>query len=135
MAIVGGDIEELAFNDPVLGTGFFQPMKDQDNIFIPGGYENADDGMVTGNGTLVITKNRNVGSITILLANDTTAATSDVDIAKALQVSANEQTWTVAHSNGTVWRGKGVIVGALEANTNKSTFQIKINSGLGFERQ
>lgn len=136
MSIInGGDFEELAFNDTELGTGFFKPMKDQDNTLIPGGYENQDDGAVTGDGTLVVTKNRNVGSLTIVVANDMTAGTSDIEVAKILQSSLREQVWTVAHSNGSVYRGIGVIVGPLEGNTNKSTFQLKINSGLGFEQQ
>jgi len=52
----------------------------------------------------------------------------------AMNSSIEEATWAFLHINGTVYKGKGKVVGDLKLNVNKSTFSFKVAGGNLFQQ-
>lgn len=121
-----GDIIDITFNHPDLGSGRFSPMAANSNSYDVGGFRNSDDaGMVTGNGDLVVKKNRVRAYFDCLVEDDMNIA-EDAVKAAALAESNKLAEWTFSLSNGTVWRGSGVVVGDIQPDTDAGTFQLKV---------
>jgi hypothetical protein len=126
---VHGDILEVTYNHPTLGSGVFYPKANEGNKFDPGGFRNNDDAsMITGSGSIMYQKNRVVGSFEILVENDAVIR-QDAQKAVDLQKSAEEAVWTVTHINGSVWKGTGQPVGDVSIDLNAGTFTLKVVSG------
>lgn len=129
MAAVGGDIEEIRFSHPTLGSGVWFPKANEDSTFDPGGYRNEDDdNMVDGGGRSIIKKNRIRWSLETKISWDANV-TNELLTAKNLAASPAEAEWIISHSNGTVWKGTGTIVGDIKGGGNDATMDIKISGG------
>lgn len=129
MAFTGGDIIEITFNHPTIGTGRFSPKSGEDSTFDLGGFRSADDAnMVTGNGETIRQLNRVRWSAEFTVANDDIVR---LDAQKAVQLAANpvEAVWTIACVNGQNYKGKGSPVGDIQPNMNAATFTLKISGG------
>jgi hypothetical protein len=129
MAVVSGDIIEITFNHPTIGTGTFFPKAGEDSTFDPGGFRGNDDAnLVDGGGRTIRQLNRvrwsYEGDITWDMNN-----TNEVELINQLAASPVEATWTISHINGTVWGGKGAPVGDVQGNGNNGTITLKIAGG------
>jgi hypothetical protein len=124
-----GDLIEVTFNHPTVGSGVFYPKANEGNTFDPGGLRNNDDAnMVTGAGDIMFQKNRVVGSFEIVVENDSRTRL-DAEKVIELQESADNADWTVTHVNGTVWKGSGQPVGDVAVDVNAGTFTLKVVVG------
>ena len=133
MATTGGDITEVTYNHPTLGSGVFYPKAGEGNTFDPGGIRNSDDANgIDGSGGLIIIKNRVRASFEITIANDMNVR-NDVSIIASLAADAESAEYTVSMLNGTVWSGFGIPVGDLAPDTNAATVSLKIASS-GFKK-
>lgn len=129
MAAIGGDIIEIKYNHPTLGSGTFFPKAAEGNTFDPGGIRNNDDAnMISGDGNPIYTKNRVRAFFDVLCANDMNVR-NDAQVAADLAASPVEADWTISIINGTEWSGKGAIVGDINPDVNAATFQLKVSGG------
>lgn len=129
MAAKGGDIREVTFTHPTIGSGAFFPKANEGNKLDPGGIRTSDDAsMIDGSGEPIWQMNFVRGGFEILIAND---MNNRNDIAKVALLAGDpvDSEWTVALLNGTVWSGTGRPVGEISADVNVATLPIKIASG------
>ena len=125
---VHGDITEVTYNHPTLGSGRFLPAAAQGNTYDVGGIRTADDANgITGSGTMIAKKNRVRGHFEIVVEDDQNDA-EDAQNAAALAASNEPATWTITIINGTVWQGIGFPVGDIQPNIDDGTFTLKVSA-------
>jgi hypothetical protein len=129
MATVAGDIIEVTYNHPTLGSGVFYPKSAEDSTYDLGGFRGADDAnMVDGSGATIRQLNRVRWSFEVVCASEMNVR-QDLENVTALAASDVEADWTITHINGTVYGGKGAPVGDIQANGNAGTFTLKVSGG------
>lgn len=129
MSVVAGDLLEITYNHPELGSGTFYPKSGEDNTFDEGGFRTNDDAnSITGSGESIDVINRVRWSVEATVANDNN---NREDLTKARQLAAHPlpAQWTFSHVNGTVWAGTGKPVGDIQSNGNAGTFTLKVSGG------
>lgn len=123
---VGGDIIEVTYNHPTLGTGVFYPKSAEDTTYNLGGFRSNDDNQaVTGSGEMLDQINNSRWSFEVPCAWDMNNR-DDLEKASALAASPVLADWTITHINGVVHGGSGKPVGDLEGNSNAATFTLKV---------
>lgn len=125
----GGDIIEITYNHPTLGTGVFYPKAGEDNSYYPGGVlTSSDANMITGAGDPIWQQNRSRGYFVATVANE---QNSKQDMEKVIELSGHPEPadWTFTVINGVVYGGKGKPVGDYEGNINQSTFSLRVEGG------
>lgn len=129
MAIVsGGDITEIKWSNPSLGSGFWYPLAGEDSTYNLGGFRGADEGKVDGAGRLINSLNRMPWMFQVVVANDM-VNTNEFEEACAIAASPDPTIFTISNINGAVYSGQGTIQGDLELNGNKSSFSLKVVGG------
>lgn len=129
MAAVGGDITEVTFNHPTLGSGIIFPKAAEDSTYDLGGFrENDDVNMIDGGGNMISQLNRARWSFEVPVAWDMNDAATLEKITE-LSASPVHAEWTFSHINGTVYGGTGKPVGDLQGNGNAGTFTLKVSGG------
>jgi hypothetical protein len=125
----GGDILEISYKHPVLGSGVFFPKSSEDGTFDPGGYRSDDDAnSITGDGQMIDKINRVRWSFESNVAWDMSVQ-DEVGQMIALAASPVLADWTVTHINGTIFGGKGKPVGDIQGNTNSAQMKLKLAGG------
>ena len=123
---VGGDITEISYKHPTLGSGVFFPKSSEDGTYDPGGYRSNDDAnMVTGDGQMIDQINRVRWSFEGTVGWDTSIQ-NEVEQMSKLSGSPVLADWIITHINGTVWGGKGKPVGDIQGNTNTAQMSLKL---------
>ncbi len=126
---VGGDIIEITFNHPTVGSGIISPKSNEDSTFDLGGFRSNDDAnMVAGNGEMIDQMNRVRWSLEAVIAWDMNIR-GDLEKLVELAESPVEAEWTISHINGTVYGGTGKPVGDMQGNGNAATFTLKVSGG------
>ena len=126
---VGGDILEITFNHPTIGSGTIYPKSTEDSTFNLGGFRSEDDmAKIAGDGSMIDTINRVRWSFEIPATWDQNSA-NELDKLIELAESTVETDWTISSINGTVWGGKGKPVGELPGNGNAATITLKLSGG------
>lgn len=126
---VGGDIIEVTYNHPTLGTGTFYPKSGEDSTFDTGGFRSNDDAnMIDGGGNMIDQMNQVRPFFEVTIANDQNTREDAVKIA-ALAASPVLADWTISVINGTVWGMKGKPVGDIQPNVNQATMTLKVSGG------
>jgi hypothetical protein len=125
----GGDIKEITWNHPVLGSGVIQTKADEENKYFTGGITTASDAsMITGNGNPIWQKTRKRGYFEAVAVNDMNVGN---ELEKMIALSAHDvpASWTFEVNNGVVYGGSGKPVGDLEGNIGKATFTLRVEGG------
>lgn len=126
---VGGDIIEITYNHPTLGSGTWLPKANEDSSFDPGGFRADDDANgIDGGGNNIKKLNQARWSFEGKISWDANIA-NELDAAQKLAADPVDAEWTFTHINGTVWGGKGSPVGEVKGNGNSATIDIKISGG------
>ena len=126
---IGGDVTEITYNHPTLGSGRFNPKSNEDSTFDPGGFRSEDEASgIAGNGEIIDKMNRVRWSCEAVVVWDMNNA-NELDIAKKLASSPVPAQYTISIINGTVWKGLGKPVGDIQGNANASTFSLKLSGG------
>jgi hypothetical protein len=126
---VGGDILEITFNHPTLGTGTWFGKAAEDSEFDLGGFRtNDDENQVDGGGRMIHQMNQVRWSADLVISWDANVS-NELDQATNLAGDPVSADWTISHSNGTVWGGKGKPVGDIKANGNEATIELKLSGG------
>lgn len=131
----GGDITEITYNHPTIGSGVIFPKAAEDNNFDQGGFRSTDDAnMVDGGGNMIDQINRGRWSVESLCVNDMNTQ-NEIEKCNEMAASPVLADWTFTHINGTVYVGKGKPVGDLINNVNQSTFPLKVAGGGKLKKQ
>lgn len=126
---IGGDIVEVTFNHPSVGTGTFSPKAGEDSTYDLGGLRSDDDANgITGAGEAIRKMNKARWSFEVVCASDMNTA-EDLEKITSLSNSPAEADWTITHTNGSVYKGKGFPVGDIQGNGNAATFTLKVAGG------
>ena len=126
---VGGDITEITFNHPTIGSGTIYPKSTEDSTFNLGGFRSEDDmAKIGGDGSMIDTINRVRWSFEIPATWDQNSA-NELDKLIELAASPVQADWTISSINGTVWGGKGKPVGELPGNGNTAIITLKLSGG------
>lgn len=129
MAAVGGDITEIRYNHPTLGTGVFYPKSGEDNTYDPGGIRTGSDAnMIDGSGNPIFQKNRVRGFFEAVIANDQNTA-QEAETMAALSASPVPAEWSFSIINGTTYSGTGTVVGDIQPNINQATVTLRVEGG------
>lgn len=129
MSVIGGDIIEITFNHPTLGSGIIFPKAAEDSTFDLGGFVSNDDANgVDGSGEMIDQLNRKRWSFEGTVAWDMNTR-EDLEKLQELSNDPVLSEWTVTHINGTVYGGSGKPVGDLQGNGNAATFPLKLAGG------
>jgi len=127
MAFTGGDITEITYNHPELGSGTLFTKANEDGTIDLGGYRSNDDAnMVTGNGQFIDQLNRVRGRFeSPPIAWDMVSA-DELKQLTDMTESPVLADWTITSITGTVWAGRGKPVGDIQGNTNQATNSLTI---------
>ncbi len=129
MSVNGGDLVEITYNHPTLGSGVLYPKSGEGSTFDEGGIRNNDDANgIDGAGRAIFQKNRVRWSLECVISNDQNVE-NEAQKVRALCESSEDTTWTITHINGTVWEAKGQPVGDIQPDGNEATFTLKISGG------
>lgn len=130
---VNGDIREINYSHPTLGSGTFSAKSNESNTFDPGGFRTNDDAnQITTDGKLMQQKNR-VRAFFEMLCESDMDVRQDVMKVKELAGDSVQADWTITLVSGAVYKGKGVPSGDVQADLNTGTFTIKV-AGVEFEK-
>lgn len=130
---VGGDILEVTYNHPTLGSGVFFPKSSESNTYDTGGFRSKDEANgIDGSGTPIDTMNQIRGSFEVTVSNDMNT-NQELEKAVALAESPVPATWTFSVINGVSYTGSGKPVGDLQGDVDKATFKLKV-SGTRFKK-
>ena len=122
----GGDIIEVTYNHPTLGTNIFSPKAAEDSTYDLGGFKGNDDANISsGSGKNIRQLNLNRWFFEVVY----TWEDGDLERMSDLAGDTVEAEWTFTHKNGTVYRGLGSPVGDIQGNGNAATFTAKISGG------
>lgn len=126
---VGGDIIEVTFNHPTIGSGTFFPKSSESSSYDTGGFRSKDESnAIDGSGTPIDTMNQVRGMFECTVSNDMNT-NQDLEKAAALAASPVPATWTFSVINGVSYSGSGKPVGDLNADIDKATFKLKVSGG------
>lgn len=126
---IGGDILEVTFNHPQIGSGVLLPKANEESTLDLGGFRGDDDAnLVDGGGNNIKKLNRNRWYFEVVLAGD---MNTSKDLEKLAQLAAHPEdaTWTISHMNGSVYQGLGSPVGDVQQNMNNATINLKCAGG------
>lgn len=130
---VGGDILEVTYNHPTLGSGTFFPKSSESSTYDTGGFRSKDEANgIDGSGTPIDTMNQIRGFFEVVVSNDMNTS-QDVERAVALAESPVPATWTFTVINGISYGGSGKPVGDLTPDVDKATFKLKV-AGTRFQK-
>ena len=131
---IGGDVLEAVCTHPTLGDFRFQAKSNEAFTLDPGGIRNNDDAnAVTGSGELISQKNRVRWSLEGPVAVDFLSE-NELNGLTSLAESPEPGVWTLTHISGLISKGKGEIVGDLQADTNTAQMTLKVSGGGRLEK-
>jgi hypothetical protein len=128
---VGGDIKEITYNHPRLGSGVFYPKAAEDSEYDLGGLRGDDDAnSVDLSGKKIRKLNQALWYVSSVIAWDMNDPNrNDLEKLTALAEDPEEADWTFTHINGTIHGGKGSPAGDIVGNTNNATIAFKVSGG------
>jgi hypothetical protein len=129
MAFTGGDLLEINYKHPTLGTGTLYPKSGEEFTVELGGFKaNDDSGMITGDGQFIDQINRKRWEADGTVAWDSEVA-DEVNQMNLLAADPVLADWTFTHVNGTIWGGNGKPVGDIKGDAQKAQMKVKIAGG------
>lgn len=130
MSYVAGDILEITYNHPTIGSGTLYCKVNEDSQVDLGGYRSEDDdSMTTSDGQMIDKINAKRWSYEAPpIAWDMTETD---ELGKLVQLSASPipADWTITSISGVIWGGKGKPVGDLKGSTNTGQIPLKLAGG------
>jgi hypothetical protein len=129
MSVIAGYIQEITFNHPTVGSGVLFTIQDSDATIDTGGIRSADEmGGVDTGGRMIDQKSLNRWMVSCEISNSVNA-TQEMEKLVAIAASSEEADWTFSHISGTIYRGKGQVVGDIAAVLSTAKMPIKFSGG------
>ena len=134
MAITGGDVLEVRYNNQNIGDGVFYVKSGEDFTFDVGGFRNEDDANgVSGSGEMITKMNRVRWMVEgPVVWNQVTE--NEAEKLAQLAEDLLESQFTISHISGTIWSGTGKIVGDIQGASQDSTIPVKMAGGGRLEK-
>lgn len=129
MGAVGGDILEITWNHPTLGSGNLLAKSNEDSTFDLGGFRSDDDtNMIDSGGNMIDKINRVRPNFECTVSSDNNTR---LELEKLTDLAASpvQGNWTIAHISGAIYGLTGKPVGDLSANGNNATIALKLSGG------
>lgn len=124
-----GDIEEITWNHPTLGTGTVYCKVNEDATHDAGNYRSEDDASMLDTGGRMIDKMNKVRwSLEATVSWDMNDS-EELEKMVALSSSPVLTKFTWSHVSGSTYKGTGKPVGDLQGNLNAATFTLKLAGG------
>lgn len=125
----GGDIIEITYNNPNVGSGVFFAVAGKDCELDLGGFRNNDSKEgITGSGQAIYTMTNTRWKINPDIVWDMNTR-DDMENIVALAEDLDETNFTITWINGITYGGTGKPVGDYSGNTKESTFKIILSGG------
>lgn len=125
MAYIGGQLTEITWSHPDLGTGTIAPKSNEDSTLDTGGIRSDDEANgIAGDGTAIRKMNIIRWMVETTVANDTNVG-KQLEKLAALAGNPKEATFRFTHINGSVYSGSGFPVGDIQASLGNATVKIK----------
>jgi hypothetical protein len=125
MAYIGGQLTEITWSHPTLGTGTISPKSSEDSTLDTGGIRSDDEtNGIAGDGSAIRKMNIARWSVDTMVANDSNVG-KQLEKLSALAGNPAEATFRFTHINGSVYSGSGFPVGDVQANMGSATIKIK----------
>lgn len=135
MGVIAGDIIEITYNHPTIGSGVFFPKAAEDSTFDPGGFRGNDDAnQIDGGGNMITQLNQVRWSFEGPISWDMNVS-NELETLRKLSASPLDSEWTITSVNGTVWAGSGRPVGDIQGNGNTGMITLKLAGGKGMKKQ
>lgn len=136
MAFIGSDVQEVTYNNSVVGSGtFFCKAGEASNIDL-GGLRNADDkNMITGNGSKI--EQKTMGRSSFELPPIAWDKTDKDELQKLVQLAASTvgTEWTVTFLDGSIYHMRnGSPVGDIVGDGYAGTVALTIQGDAGASR-
>lgn len=132
---IGGDITEITYNHPTIGSGVIFIKAAEDSTFDLGGVKSNDDANgIDGGGRMITQLNRVRWSVSVTVAWDMQL---NLDLEKLTELAGSplDATYTISHINGSIYAGTGRPVGDVAGNGNAATFPLKLAGGGVLKKQ
>ena len=129
MARTGGDIVEISYNHPTIGSGVLYPKSGEEFNYDIGGIRTDDEAQgVTGDGRTLNKKTRSRWMIEGPVGWDMNV---EDELQKLTDMAGDplEADWTTTHVNGDVRRATGSPVGDVVGNAGSATIALKVAGG------
>lgn len=124
----GGQIIEITYNNPDVGSGTFYPKSSEDSTYDLGGVRTNDEAnMIDGSGSAIYSMNLARWSFAVKCGWD--FSREDLETMSDLAASPSETQMTFTNINGSIYKGKGKMVGDIQGNGNTATFDLKASGG------
>jgi hypothetical protein len=123
---VHGDIKEITFNHPTVGSGTLFPKANESNTLDTGGYRTNDDAnQIVSDGSLILQKNRTRAFFEAMVENDNNLRE---DMRKVVEITESPllAEWTISLIGGAIYKGSGQPVGDLQTDLNTGMFTLKV---------
>lgn len=133
MSVFGSSVKEISVENDDIGQIFIFPVDGEENTLNLGGYRNDDTVQLDGAGRAIFSKKQVTGMFEGPIINDM-ATSREYNAMVACAASTSDTTFTFTLVNGEVFSGIGGIVGDLDMNTYKSSFQLTVK-GARFQQQ
>jgi hypothetical protein len=124
MAYIGGQLTEITWNHPTLGSGTLAPKAGENSTLDTGGIRSDDEKAgIAGDGTAIRKMNKQRWHLETVIANDMNVG---LQLEKLVDLAGDpaEATYKISHINGSVYSGSGFPVGDLSADTGNATFKL-----------
>ncbi len=129
MAVVAGDIQEITFNHPTLGSGVLYPKSQEEGTYDPGGLRTSDDdAAIDGGGRAVDALQRTRWSFQVPITHDMNGK-RELNLLAKLAASPEPAVWTTQHANGDIRKGTGKPVGDIQSNVGSAQIDLKVSGG------
>ena len=129
MSNVGGDITEITFTHPTIGSGTFYAKSGEDAVVNYGGLRSADEVQnITGNGDNIDIMTNSRWRVEVVCAWSTTER-EDSKVLNELAASTVPADWTFQHVSGAIYGAKGKPVGDLDGSLGNATFTLITSGG------
>lgn len=129
MSIVGGDVKEVTYSHPEIGSGSIFVKSDEDSELDLGGYKSVDEEKsIDSGGNMIDIMTLSRWSATFVVAGDLMVR-KELEKLSSLMRSTVPAVWTITHVSGAIYRGIGKPVGDLKQVLKASTIQLKVAGG------
>jgi hypothetical protein len=121
---VGGDVIEITYNNPNVGSGVFFAVSSADSEIDLGGFRNNESKEgITGSGDAIWQMTNRRWSFSVDVANDMNTR-QDLENLVALAEDLDETQITIQWINGITYGGSGKPVGDYKLNAKSSVFKL-----------
>lgn len=129
MSVLAGDITEITYNHPTIGSGVLLVKSDEDSELDLGGYKSSDeDKGVDSGGNMIDTMTNSRWKATAVIAGDLMGRE---EIEKLQQLTENSVlgTFTISHISGATYQGVGKPVGDVKQSLKNATIALTLSGG------